>query len=278
MDEWLESMRGKSELLPDNLIDHLINYDMDSTKSHITENIKKLKNVKNNISLDFINCGHINYTEVLLNISRILYMNVHSSSKYKENDVLKGMVMNSVKQIKKMINHLYHLNKNYNAEEADVVNIINIVVISNSLHTPDLSGVENIPKEFIRENAEKLYEYLKSYVGGKYSKFLTNEEIAVFINEKREEYKNKKLKANQDLDIEENEIRRQMKVAGIMIVNKDVDGIDGDGDGEANAKADDVDAEGDINDAYKGEEKDKDYNSKDNDNYNIYDDVDENMD
>jgi hypothetical protein len=275
VDEWLKSMRGKSELLPDNLIDNLINYDMDSTKSHITDNIKKLKNVKNNISLDFINCEHINYTEVLLNISRILYMNVNSSSKYKENDVLKEMVMNSVKQIKMMIKHLYHLNKNYNTEEADVVNIINIVVISNSLHTPDLAGVENIPKEFIRENAEKLYEYLKSYVGGKYSKFLTAEEIAVFINEKREEYKIKKLKENQDLDIEENEIRRQMKVAGIMVV-KEVDVADG--DGEANAKADDADAEGNINDAYKGEEKDNDYNSKDNENYNIYNDADEDMD
>jgi len=275
VDEWLKSMRGKSELLPDNLIDNLINYDMDSIKSHITDNIKKLKNVKNNISLDFINCEHINYTEVLLNISRIIYMNVHSSSKYKENDVLKEMVMNSVKQIKMMINHLYHLNKNYNTEEADVVNIINIVVISNSLHTPDLEGVENIPKEFIRENAEKLYEYLKSYVGGKYSKFLTAEEIAVFINEKREEYKIKKLKENQDLDIEENEIRRQMKVAGIMVV-KEVDVADG--DGEANAKADDADADGNINDAYKGEEKDDDYNSKDNENYNIYNDADEDMD
>jgi len=271
VDEWLKSMRGKSELLPDNLIDNLINYDMDSTKSHITDNIKKLKNVKNNISLDFINCEHINYTEVLLNISRIIYMNVHSLSKYKENDILKEMVMNSVKQIKMMIKHLYHLNKNYNTEEADVVNIINIVVISNSLHTPDLAGVENIPREFIRENAEKLYEYLKSYVGGKYSKFLTAEEIAVFINEKREEYKIKKLKENQDLDIEENEIRRQMKVAGIMVV-KEVDVADGE------AKADDADAEGNINDAYKGEEKDDDYNSKDNENYNIYNDADEDMD
>ena len=273
-DAWLESMRGKSELLPDDLIDHLIKYDMDSIKAHITDNIKKLKNVKNNISLDFVNFEHINYTEVLLNISRIIYMNVHSSSKYKENDVLKGMVMNSVKQIKKMIKHLYHLNKNYDAEEADVVNIINIVVISNSLHIPDLSGVENIPKEFIRDNAEKLYEYLKSYVGGKYSKFLTAEEIAVFINEKREEYKIKKLKANEDLDIEENEIRRQMKVAGIMVVNKDVDVAGGEGE----AKADDADAEGNINDAYKGEEKDDDYNSKDNENYNIYNDADEDMD
>uniref|UniRef100_A0A6C0LH85 Uncharacterized protein n=1 Tax=viral metagenome TaxID=1070528 RepID=A0A6C0LH85_9ZZZZ len=270
-DAWLESMRGKSELLPGVLIDKLINYDMDSIKSHITENIKKLKNVKNNISLDFLNCDYINYTEVLLNISRIIYMNANSS-KYNDNEVLKENIMNSVKQIKMMIKHLYNLNKNYNAEEADVVNIINIVVISNSLHTPDLSGIENIPKEFIRENAEKLYEYLKSYVGGKYNKFLTAEEIAVFINEKREEYKIKKLKENQDLDIEENEIRRQMKVAGITVV-KDVDI-----DGEANAKADDVDAEGDMNDAYKGEEKDKDYNSKDNDNYNIYDDVDEDMD
>jgi hypothetical protein len=269
-DKWLESMRGKCELLPDDLIDHLIKYNMDNIKAHITDNIKKLKNVKNNISIDFINFGHINYTEVLLNISRIIYMNAYSS-KYKDSEVLKEIVMNSVKQIKKMIKHLYHLNKNYNAEEEDVVNIINIVVISNSLHTPDLAGVENIPNEFIRENAEKLYEYLKGYVGGKYSKFLTAEEIAVFINEKREEYKIQKLKDNQDLDIEENEIRRQMKVAGIMVV-KDVAVADGE------AKADDADAEGNINDTYKGEEKDDDYNSKDNENYNIYNDADEDMD
>lgn len=273
-DAWLESMRGKSELLHDDLINRLINYDMDGIKSHISENIKKLKNVKNNIGLDFINCAHINYTEVLLNISRIIYMSANSSSKYKDNEVLKELVMNSIKQIKMMIKDLYHLNKNYDAEEADVVNIINIAVISNSLHTPDLAGVENIPNEFIRENADKLYEYLKSYVGGKYNKFLTAEEIAVFVNEKREEYKIKKLKENQDLDIEENEIRRQMKVAGIVVVNKDADvtvtGDDGEGEGG--------DVDGDVNEAYKDEEKDNDYNSKDNENYNIYNDADEDMD
>jgi hypothetical protein len=51
IDAWLESMRRKKDmdLLPSNLIDKLINYDMDGVKSHIIENIKRLKNVKNNI-------------------------------------------------------------------------------------------------------------------------------------------------------------------------------------------------------------------------------------
>ena len=289
VDVWLERMRGKSEsLLPSNLIDKLINYDMDGVKSHIIENIKRLKNVKNNISLDFLNCGHINYKEMLLNIRRIIYMNAHSSSKYKENEVLKDKMKGSVKDIKKMMKHLYDLNKKYDAEEADVVNIINIAVISNSLHTPDLAGIENIPKDFIRENAEKLYDYVKSFVDGKYNRFLTPDEIAVFINEKREEYKNKKLKENQNLDIEENEIRRQMKAAGIMKANNDAAAVDagaaGDaeaaeaGGGDEAADAADADVAGDVNDAYKDAEKDKDYNNKDNDNYNIYDDVDEDMD
>lgn len=272
VDAWLESMRGKkdiSDLLPSDLIDKLINYDIDGIKSHITENIKRLKNVKNNISLDFLNCGHINYKEMLLSINRIIYMNAHSSSKYNDNDVLKNKIVKSVKQIKKMLKHLYNLNKNYDAEEADVVNIINIAVISNSFHMPDLAGIENIPKDFIRENAEKLYDYLKTYVDGKYNRFLTPEEIAIFINEKREEYKNKKLKENQDLDIEENEIRRQMKIAGIMKANKDAPADTGD---DVAAVADTA---GDLVDAYKDAEKDKDYNSKDNDNYNIYDDIEE---
>jgi len=286
VDAWLERMRGISDLLPSNLIDKLINYDMDGVKSHIIENIKRLKNVKNNISLDFLNCRHINYKEMLLNIRRIIYMNAHSSSKYKENELLKEKIKSSIKDIKKMMKHLYHLNKKYDTEEADIVNIINIVVISNSLHTPDLSGIENIPKEFIRENAEKLYDYVKSFVDGKYNQFLTPEEIDVFINKKREEYKNKKLKENQNLDIEENEIRRQMKAAGIMKANNEAGAAgaagaanaagDG-GDAEADAAAE-ADVEGDVNDAYKDAEKDKDYNNKDNDNYNIYDDVDEDMD
>jgi hypothetical protein len=72
------------------------------------------------------------------------------------------------------------------------VNTINIAVISNSLNYPDLSGIENIPKEFISDNAQKLYDYIKSFVEGKYNRFLTPEEIAVFINEKREEYKIKR--------------------------------------------------------------------------------------
>jgi hypothetical protein len=279
VDAWLESMRGISDLLPSNLIDKLINYDMDGVKSHIIENIKRLKNVKNNISLDFLNCRHINYKEMLLNIRRIIYMNAHSSSKYKENELLKEKIKSSIKDIKKMMKHLYHLNKKYDTEEADIVNIINIVVISNSLHTPDLSGIENIPKEFIRENAEKLYDYVKSFVDGKYNQFLTPEEIDVFINKKREEYKNKKLKENQNLDIEENEIRRQMKAAGIMKANNEAGAAGAAGDGEAaEADAAEADVAGDVNDAYKDAEKDKDYNNKDNDNYNIYDDVDEDMD
>ena len=287
IDAWLESMRRKKDmdLLPSNLIDKLINYDMDGVKSHIIENIKRLKNVKNNISLDFLNCKHINYKDVLLSVSRIIYMNAHSSSKYNDNELLKEKIKSSVKDIKKMMKHLYHLNKKYDTEEADIVNIINIAVISNSLHTPDLSGIENIPKEFIRENAEKLYDYLKSYIDGKYNRFLTPEEIEVFINKKREEYKNKKLKDNQNLDIEENEIRRQMKAAGIMKANNEAGvanaaNAEGDGgDAEAAAEAGaDADVAGDVNEAYKDAEKDNDYNSKDNDNYNIYDDADEDMD
>ena len=62
-----------------------------------------------------------------------------------------------------------------------------------------------------------------------------------------------------------------MKTAGIKVNKEAADAA------EADVVAD-ADAAGDVNDAYKGEEKDKDYNSKDNDNYNIYDDVDEDMD
>jgi hypothetical protein len=242
----------------------------------ISNNIKKLKKVKKNISTDFLNCKYINYKEILLNICRILYVNVNSSTKYNENEVLKAKIMKSIKVIKKMINkHLYNLNKikYYNDENADLINTINILIISNSLNFPDLSGVENIPSDFITYNAEELYEYLKLYLDGKYNRFLTPEEIAIFINEKREEYKNKKLKENQNLDIEENEIRRQVKAAGII---KDVYNVnDGDeaggNDGDAGGAGGDT---GDIDDAYKDEEKDDDYNCKDNDNYNIYDDND----
>jgi hypothetical protein len=281
VDEWLEGMRNKSALLPNDLIDNLINYDMDSVKARIVANIKRLRNVKNNISSDFLNCSYINYQEILLNICKILYMNAKThladgddgSNEGNEGNegsnsgsVLKEKIMESIKHIKKMMKYLYNLNKNYNAEEADLVNTINIAVISNSLNYPDLSGIENIPKEFMYD---KLYDYIKSFVEGKYNRFLTPEEIAVFINEKREEYKNKRLKENADLDIEENEIRRQMKTAGIKVNKEAV---------EADAADVVADAATDVNDAYKGEEKDNDYNSKDNDNYNIYDDADEDMD
>lgn len=274
VDEWLEGMRNKSELLPNNMIDNIINYDIDAIKLVIAENFKKLKNIKNNINNNFLNYKYINYKEILLNICKILYMNVYSSSKYCDDEALKSKVIKSIKKTKKMIKYLYDLNKNYNTEEAELIDIINLLVISNSLNYPDLSGIENIPKEFISDNAEKLYEYLKNYLEGKYNKFLTPEEIDVFINKKREEYKNKKLKENQDLDIEDNEIRRQMKAAGIKDAynNKDVEnGIDEDGD-VVDVRGDND--TGDIGDAYKDEEKDTDYNSKDNDNYNIYDDED----
>ena len=290
--EWLESMRGISALLPDILIDNIINKNIDQIDKAIIENIIRLKKVNKNIKNIgelFLNCEFINYKEFLLNICKILYVNINSSSKFKDNDTLKEKVMLSIKDIKKMISkHLYNLNKiKIDIDDIDnddmslsssqyLIQKINILIISNSLNFPDLSGIENIPSEFITKKNEELYEYLKNYLDGKYNRFLTSDEIAIFINEKREEYKNKKLKENQDLDIEENEIRRQAKAAGIIkdIYNANNDNDDNDGnDGKK-----DVGDDGDIQDIYKNEDKDDDYNANDNDNYNVYNDNDIDID
>jgi hypothetical protein len=284
VNEWLEGMQGITELLPNYLIDNLINYELDPVETAIADNIKKLKNVKNNITGDFLNCKYINYKEILLNICKILYSNFNASQIYKDNKTLKTKVMAAIKEIRKVIKHLYKLNKIKNEENADVINTINILIISRSLNYPNLSGIENIPPEFINNKADELYEYLKNYLEGKYNKFLSPEEIAIFINEKREEYKNKKLKENQNLDIEENEIRRQVKAAGIIKdkynvnveddVGGDVGGDDGDGGvGIARGAA----GSNDIDD-YDDAEKDADYDPKDNNNYNIYDDDDIDID
>ena len=267
--EWLDSMRDISELLPNNLIDHLINSEIDDVNTVITDNIKKLKKVKKNINTDFLDCKFINYKEILLNICKMLYVNVNSSSKYNDNELLKNKVMVSIKEIKNMINHLYKLNKitYYNDMDSDNIDIINKLIISNSLNFPDLYGIENIPSDFISYNANELYEYLKNYLEGKYNRFLTPKEIDEFINEKREEYKNNKLEKYKHLNEEEHEIRRQIKATGII---KDIydDGIDDEGN------IDVVDGAADIDDDYKDEEKDDDYNNKDNDNYNTYNDND----
>jgi hypothetical protein len=265
-------MRDKSELLPNNLIDNIINYDIDNVETVITNNIKKLKKVKKNIGSDFLNCKYINYRELLLNICKILYVNVNSSPTYKENETLQNKIITAIKEIKKIIKHLYKLNKITNDDNMELINTINILIISNCLNHPDLSGIENIPSDFITYNAEELYEYLKSYLEGNYNKFLTPEEITIFINKKREEYKNIKLKENQNLDIEENEIRRQVKAAGIIKDN--YNNIDVNDAADA-ADAADIDAKkddgNDVND-YKDDEKDDDYNCVDNDNYNDYND------
>ena len=290
VDEWLEEMRDKSPLLPSILIDNIKNYNIDAVKNSITDNIKRLKNIKGNISGDFLNCDYINYKDILLNICKILYISSGSvsSSGVGSNEVLQEKVMKSIKDIKKMSKHLYNLNKSYNDDEADIVKIVNLTVIANALNCPDLLGVENIPKKFIEDKADKLYVYLKDYLEGNYNKFLSPEEITVFLNKKREEYKITKLKQNEDLDVEQHEIRRQMKAAGIKDAYNEVK--DGSGDANEAARGDDdgdggdagnagvaVDGDtGNITDAYKNEEKDDDYNSKDNDNYNIYDDVDDN--
>jgi hypothetical protein len=274
--EWLESMRDVSELLPNNLIDNFKNEDLDFARTTITDNIKKLKKIKKNINIEFLNCKYINYKEILLNICKTLYVNVNSFPKYKENEILKKKVFDAIKEIKTMIKHLYKLNKikSDNDDDEDeigndvdsYVNLINLSVISYSLNYPDLSGIENIPSDFITYNTSELYEYLKNYVEGKYNRFLTSEEIAVFINEKREEYKNKKLKQYQNLTIEENELRRQVKATGII---KDKYDVEDDGDG---AKEGDVK----IDDDYKDEEKDEDYNGNDDDDDD--DDIDDNKD
>jgi hypothetical protein len=274
VNEWLEGMQGITELLPNYLIDNIINYELDPVETAITDNIKKLKNVKNNISSDFLNCKYINYKEILLNICKILYSNFNASQIYKDNKTLKTKVMAAIKEIRKVIKHLYKLNKIKNEENADVINTINILIISRSLNYPVLAGIENIPSEFITNKAEEIYEYLKNYLEGKYNKFLTPEEIAIFINEKREEYKNKKLKENQNLDIEENEIRRQVKAAGIIKDNYNVDDdVGGDGGAAGAAGAADSRASNDI-DNYDDADKDDDYDGNDNDNNNDDNDID----
>ena len=311
---WLQSMRDKTDLLPNHLIDNILDYDKDAINLVITNNIKTLVNIKSNLSTDFLKCDYINYKEILLNICKILYTNVNSSSKYKDNELLKTKIMKAIKDIRKMSKCLFNLNKNYNAEDVDLIRMCNLLVISNSFNYPDLSGIENIPKDFVAYNAQKLNDYLKDYLGGKYNKFLTPEDIEIFINKKREEYKNTKLKENQDLDVEENDIRRQAKAAGILNDPRrntknasDDEGDDDDrpggpGDGGNGGDSDDggggggggggrtvrargaggaggadVD-DGDIGAAYKNDDKDDDYNSKDNDNYNIYDDNDDDND
>jgi hypothetical protein len=267
--EWLESMRNVSELLPNILIDHLINSEIDDVNTVITDNIKKLKKVKKNINTDFLECKYINYKEILLNICKLLYVNINSSSKYNDNEILKSKIMKSIKDIKNMIKHLYKLNKitYYNDDDADNIDTINKLIISNSFNFPDLSEIENIPSDFITYNANEMYEYLKTYLEGKYNRFLTPKEIDEFINEKREEYKNKKLEKYKHLNEDEHEIRRQIKAAGII---KDI--YDDEGD------IDTVDNAADIDDDYKDEEKDDDYNNKDNDNYNTYNDNDIDID
>jgi hypothetical protein len=272
--EWLESMRDVSELLPNNLIDNLKNEDLDFARTTITDNIKKLKKIKKNINIEFLNCKYINYKEILLNICKTLYINVNSSPKYKENDILKNKVFDAIKKIKTMIKHLYKLNKiksdNYDDDDTEIgndvdsdVNIINLLVISYSFNYPDLTGIENIPDDFITYNTSELYEYLKNYVEGKYNKFLTSEEIAIFINKEREKNKNEKLKKYQNKTIEDNELRRQIKATGIKY--DDIDDEDNAKDGDAK-----------IDDDYKDEEKDDDYNGNDDDDDD--DDIDVNND
>jgi hypothetical protein len=265
--EWLESMRDVSELLPNNLIDNLKNEDLDFPRTTITGNIKKLKKIKKNINVEFLNCKYINYKEILLNICKILYVNVNSSHKYKENDILKKKVFDAIKEIKTMIKHLYKLNKinSDNSDDAEigndvdsVVNLINLLVISYSLNYPDLTGIENIPSDFISYNNSELYEYLKKYVEGKYNKFFTSEEVAIFLNEGREKHKNDILNRNQNKTIEDNELRRQVKAAGIKYDEED--NVDDAKEGDAK-----------IDDDYKDEEKDDDY---DTDNDKMYDDND----
>jgi len=271
VNEWLDGMQDITELLPNYLIDNIINYELDPVETAITDNIKKLKNVKNNISSDFLNCKYINYKEILLNICKILYSNFNASQIYKDNKTLKTKVMEAIKEIRKVIKHLYKLNKIKNEENADVINTINILIISRSLNYPVLAGIENIPSEFITNKAEEIYEYLKNYLEGEYNKFLTPEEIAIFINEKREEYKNKKLKENQNLDIEENEIRRQVKAAGIIKDNYNVN-VDDDVGGDGGAAG--VDRASNDVDNYDDADKDDDYDGNDNDNNNDDNDID----
>lgn len=134
---------------------------------------------------------------------------------------IKILLTNSIKDLRDIIIDLKELNKIYNDDNENDIDIINKYIVSRALCCPfNISNTSNgkiisdiISSEYIRNITSSVYKDVNNNVIS--IKFPTLEENIDFLNKQREKNKQEKLNALNKMSVEENALIKELKKAGI---------------------------------------------------------------
>jgi len=216
--EWLENMYDKNALLPNDIIDKIKN-NSKNIDILIKDNINILIKTSHSSSdfHKFFVVGKINYKNILLSVSKILY-----KSNINNDENIDLLIKKSIDDIKRILEDIYVLNKVVNDDIIIDVHRIIAYIVSRVLclpFSPDnisngiLKSIIDIPNGFIELHTKNTYNEVLKIL--KTAIFPTMDENIDFINKKREENKQQKLNILNNNENEKNQIIRDLKKAGV---------------------------------------------------------------
>uniref|UniRef100_A0A6C0J024 Uncharacterized protein n=1 Tax=viral metagenome TaxID=1070528 RepID=A0A6C0J024_9ZZZZ len=214
--KWLDNMKTKNALLPDDIIDSFKNNTrsaLDYIKKYI-EILEKTAKKSGDLLTLFVP-SKIYYKTLLLNIIKVL----NNKTDDENTDLLLKKAIESIREILVDLNILNKVKTEDNRVDIDR---INAYVVARALCLPCnpenttgniLIPIIEVKTNFIEENAGKLYSKVLNSI--KNSKFLSFEENTAFINTMRERNKQVKLSILNNKSVEENNLISALKKAGI---------------------------------------------------------------
>ena len=214
--KWLDNMKNKNALLPNDIIDAFKNNTriaIDYIKKYIEILEKTSKKTGDLLSL-FVP-SKINYKTLLLNIIKIISTKTNDEN----TDIL---LKSAIETIREILVDLQDLNKIKTEDNKNDIERINAYIVARALCLPCnpentignvLIPVIEVKTNFIEENAGRIYSRILNSI--KNSKFLSFEENTAFINTMRERNKQIKLSILNNKTVEENNLISALKKAGI---------------------------------------------------------------
>jgi hypothetical protein len=235
---WLEEMKGKNNsVFPDNIIADFENGNIKSIKNSIISNVGLLTKTSKHSSDEFIDNFNnvrktgkggkgktgkessndkIKYLNIIRAIIKTLYGHLRAVD---NNEEIKVLLTNSIKDLRDIIIDLKELNKIYNDDIENEIDIINKYIVSRALCCPfnidnTLNGKiisDIISSQYIYKIMASVYEDVFKIIR---ITFPTLEENIDFLNKQREKNKQEKIKAFNKITVEENALIKELKKAG----------------------------------------------------------------
>ena len=248
---WLDVMKGKNNsIFSDNIIRDFENGNIKSIKNNIISNVSLLTKTSKHSGDEFIDNFNnvrktgkggkggkeasndkIKYLNIIRAIIKTLYGHLRAED---NNEEIKVLLTNSIKDLRDIIIDLKELNKIYNDDIENEIDIINKYIVSRALCCPfnidnTLNGKiisDIISSQYIYKITASVYEDVFKIIK---ITFPTLEENIDFLNKQREKNKQEKIKAFNKITVEENALIKELKKAGfkqeILEEKKDEDEI-----------------------------------------------------